>query len=133
MLEVTILSVLQGIAEFLPISSSGHLVLGKSLLGLGDVGIRLDIFLHVGTLFAVCAFYWRIIRRIALGAFGRFFCAFLAGVVFWGKPEDYAGSVILYSIVYNGAYMLPDALICMLVGLVPQIRGLAKAMRQGER
>ena len=40
------------------------------LLGLGDVGIRLDIFLHVGTLFAVCAFYWRIIRRIALGAFG---------------------------------------------------------------
>ena len=70
MLEVTILSVLQGIAEFLPISSSGHLVLGKSLLGLGDVGIRLDIFLHVGTLFAVCAFYWRIIRRIALGAFG---------------------------------------------------------------
>ena len=70
MLEVTILSVLQGIAEFLPISSSGHLVLGKSLLGLGDAGIRLDVFLHVGTLFAVCAFYWRIIRRIALGAFG---------------------------------------------------------------
>ena len=70
MLEVTILSVLQGVAEFLPISSSGHLVLGKSLLGLGDVGIRLDIFLHVGTLFAVCAFYWRLIRRIALGAFG---------------------------------------------------------------
>ena len=70
MIEVAILSVLQGITEFLPISSSGHLVLGKSLLGLGDVGIRLDIFLHVGTLFAVCAFYWRIIRRIALGAFG---------------------------------------------------------------
>ena len=75
----------------------------------------------------------RFLGGIALGAFGRFFCAFLAGVVFWGKPEDYAGSVILYSIVYNGAYMLPDALICMLVGLVPQIRGLAKTMRQGER
>ena len=56
MLEVVILSVLQGVAEFLPISSSGHLVLGKSLLGLGETGIRLDIFLHVGTLIAVFAF-----------------------------------------------------------------------------
>ena len=44
MIEVAILSVLQGVTEFLPISSSGHLVLGKSLLGLGDVGMRLDIF-----------------------------------------------------------------------------------------
>ncbi len=64
MLEVTLLSVLQGVAEFLPISSSGHLVLGKSLLGMGEVGMRLDIFLHVGTLVAVAAFYWAIIWRV---------------------------------------------------------------------
>ncbi len=64
MLEVTLLSVLQGVAEFLPISSSGHLVLGKALLGMGDVGMRLDIFLHVGTLVAVAAFYWAIIWRV---------------------------------------------------------------------
>lgn len=75
----------------------------------------------------------RFLGGIALGAFGRFFCAFLAGVVFWGKPEDYAGSVILYSIIYNGAYMLPDTLICMLVAFVPQIRNLAKTMKWGER
>lgn len=64
MAEVLILSVLQGIAEFLPISSSGHLALGKSLLGLGEAGLRLDIALHVGTLVAVFAFYWTVIRRI---------------------------------------------------------------------
>ncbi len=64
MWDVTLLSVLQGVAEFLPISSSGHLVLGKSLLGMGDVGMRLDIFLHVGTLVAVAAFYWAIIWRV---------------------------------------------------------------------
>ena len=64
MWEVTILSVLQGVAEFLPISSSGHLVLGKALLGMGDLGMRLDIFLHVGTLVAVVAFYWAIIWRV---------------------------------------------------------------------
>ncbi len=64
MFEVIILSILQGIAEFLPISSSGHLVLGRTLLGLGDVGMRLDICLHVGTLIAVFVFYFAVIRRI---------------------------------------------------------------------
>ena len=67
MVEVTILSVLQGVAEFLPISSSGHLVLGKHLLGLQEMGLRLDIFLHVGTLLAVFAFYFSVIRRIVSG------------------------------------------------------------------
>ena len=64
MVEVTLLSVLQGIAEFLPISSSGHLVLGKNLLGMQEMGMRIDIFLHVGTLLAIFAFYFAIIRRI---------------------------------------------------------------------
>ena len=66
MLEVTILSILQGIAEFLPISSSGHLVVAKEFLGLGDVGIRLDVFLHVGTLIAVVLFYFATLRSLAL-------------------------------------------------------------------
>ena len=66
MLKVSILSVLQGVAEFLPISSSGHLVIGKSLLGLGDAGMRLDIFLHVGTLLSIFVFYFAVIRRILI-------------------------------------------------------------------
>lgn len=66
MLESLLLAVLQGIAEFLPISSSGHLVLGKHLLGLGEAGIRLDVMLHVGTLLAVFVFYFSVIRRIVL-------------------------------------------------------------------
>lgn len=66
MIEVTLLSVLQGIAEFLPISSSGHLVLGKGILGMREMGMRIDIFLHVGTLLAIFAFYFAIIRRIVL-------------------------------------------------------------------
>ena len=66
MLNVLFLSILQGIAEFLPISSSGHLVIGKSLLGLGDVGMRLDVFLHVGTLLSIFVFYFAVIRRIVM-------------------------------------------------------------------
>ena len=64
MVEVLILGVLQGVAEFLPISSSGHLVLGKALLGIGDVGMRLDVFLHVGTLLSIFVFYFSVVRRI---------------------------------------------------------------------
>ena len=70
-LKVVALSVLQGVAEFLPVSSSGHLVLGRTILGLGDCGLRLDVFLHVGTLFAVFAFYRSVVWRLAYGAFSR--------------------------------------------------------------
>lgn len=62
--DVTVLSVLQGVAEFLPISSSGHLVIGQHLLGLDVPGMRLDLMLHFGTLVSICVFYWRTIWRI---------------------------------------------------------------------
>ena len=55
-LNVTLLALLQGVAEFLPISSSGHLVIGQHLLGMKDAGLQLDVFLHGGTLLSVFAF-----------------------------------------------------------------------------
>ena len=64
MLEVTILAVLQGVAEFLPISSSGHLVIGQHLLCLDVPGKRLDLLLHLGTLVSIFAFYRATICRI---------------------------------------------------------------------
>lgn len=64
MLEVIILAVLQGVAEFLPISSSGHLVIGQHVLGINEPGMRLDLCLHMGTLLSIFVFYWRVILRI---------------------------------------------------------------------
>ena len=64
--DVTVLSILQGVAEFLPISSSGHLVIGQHLLGLDVPGMRLDLMLHFGTLVSIFAFYWRTIWRITV-------------------------------------------------------------------
>lgn len=57
LLAVLLLAVLQGLAEFLPISSSGHLVLGRHLLDLKDVPLAFDVALHVGTLVAVLVAY----------------------------------------------------------------------------
>lgn len=64
LLESIILGVIQGIAEFLPISSSGHLVIFKKMFGLSDVGIAYDILLHVGTLVAVFVVYWSDIWKL---------------------------------------------------------------------
>ncbi|MBP7638543.1 MAG: undecaprenyl-diphosphate phosphatase, partial [Kiritimatiellae bacterium] len=56
-LDVLLLAVLQGIAEFLPISSSGHLVLAQNLLGLNMPGVRLEVVLHLGTMISIMAYY----------------------------------------------------------------------------
>lgn len=54
-----LLGMLQGVAEFLPISSSGHLALAQNVFGLSDVPLLFDIFLHLATLAAVCLYFWR--------------------------------------------------------------------------
>jgi len=58
LLESIIMGIIQGVAEFLPISSSGHLAIFKALFGLQDVGIAYDVLLHIGTLVAVFIVYW---------------------------------------------------------------------------
>lgn len=58
-LQSIILGLVQGLGEFLPISSSAHLVIAPWALGFVDPGLTYDVALHFGTLFAVLAFFWR--------------------------------------------------------------------------
>lgn len=58
-LQALVLGFVQGVGEFLPISSSAHLVLLPWLLGWPYAGLTFDVALHVGTLVAVVAFFWR--------------------------------------------------------------------------
>jgi undecaprenyl-diphosphatase len=71
-LQSILFGCLQGISEFLPVSSSGHLVLLKHLFGLEDIPRLFDVLLHVATLFVVLVVFWREIGRL-LAALGRFF------------------------------------------------------------
>ncbi len=57
-LHIFILSLIQGLTEFLPISSSGHLVLLPHLFGWQNQGLEMDVALHVGTLIAVLIYFW---------------------------------------------------------------------------
>lgn len=66
MLETIILGLVQGLTEFLPVSSSGHLVLGQELMGLRTGNdIRLEVILHLGTLVAIVIAYREDIVRLA--------------------------------------------------------------------
>jgi undecaprenyl-diphosphatase len=66
-IEALILGVVQGITEFLPVSSSGHLVLLQQIFGVSGSVLLFDTMVHVGTLAAVCIVLWReswgILRR----------------------------------------------------------------------
>jgi undecaprenyl-diphosphatase len=64
-----ILGMVQGLTEFLPISSSGHLVLFQNLLGLKEPEVFFDICLHVGTLLAICIFFFQDLRDISADIF----------------------------------------------------------------
>lgn len=76
-LEALILGALQGITEFLPISSSGHLVIGEEVLGLNVADLKsFDVAVHIGTLLAILVYFWKDIWGMVkafFGLIGRFF------------------------------------------------------------
>ena len=63
-LQAFILGIIQGLTEFLPISSSGHLVLAQHLLGIETPGILLEVVLHMGTLVAILIYYYDDIKQL---------------------------------------------------------------------
>jgi len=65
--HLILLAVVQGITEFLPISSSGHLILLPNALGTEDQGQFLDVAVHVGTLGAVVLYFWSDVKKGILG------------------------------------------------------------------
>ena len=73
-IQAIVLAIVQGLSEFLPISSSGHLILAPHALGWRDQGLAFDVAVHVGTLFAVLGYF-----RQELIAMARAWFASLAG------------------------------------------------------
>ena len=85
LLKAIILGFIQGVAEFLPISSSGHLAIFKNVLGFDtDTGLLFDVLLHLGTLAAVFMVFWKDIWELIKEGFaiiGQFFKS-LSGCLF---------------------------------------------------
>jgi undecaprenyl-diphosphatase len=68
--QTVVLAIVQGLTEFLPVSSTAHLVLFPWLLGWKDPGLTFDVALHAGTLVAVLAYFWRYWLDMVSSIFG---------------------------------------------------------------
>lgn len=71
LIQAVVLGIVQGITEFLPISSDGHLILVPSLLGWARFGLGFDVMLHAGTLLATVLYFRDDVWRIASGLLSR--------------------------------------------------------------
>ena len=68
-LQELIIAIVQGITEFLPISSSGHLILIPKLTDFPDQGPLIDVAVHVGSLLAIILYFWKDVLGLARGGF----------------------------------------------------------------
>ena len=69
-LQALFLALIQGLTEFLPVSSSAHLILPSQLLGWPDQGLAFDVAVHAGTLAAVAVYYRESLTSLLMGVFG---------------------------------------------------------------
>lgn len=67
--QAVVLALIQGLTEFLPVSSSAHLILPSQVLGWPDQGPAFDVAVHLGTLTAVVVYFFADIRRVVVGFF----------------------------------------------------------------
>lgn len=66
LIEIIVLAILQGLTEFLPISSSAHLILPSQMFGWDDQGLAFDVAVHAGSLFAVVLYFRKEVTQMAL-------------------------------------------------------------------
>ena len=114
-IKIVIQGIIQGLTEFLPISSSGHLSVAQHFLGIEESTLVISIVLHLGTLVAVFAAFWRDI----FGMIKEFF--FTIGDIFTGKfswknmndNRRMMFMVIMATLLLVPAYLVKDFFTCM--------------------
>jgi undecaprenyl-diphosphatase len=68
LLQIVVLAIIQGVTEFLPISSSGHLLLVPAVTGWRDQGLLTDVMVHMGSFLAVVVYFWKDCLTLLQGA-----------------------------------------------------------------
>lgn len=109
--QLLLVAFIQGVTEFLPVSSSGHLILLPNLTGMKDQGLTIDVAVHVGTLVAVIVYFWAEVKR-ALAGTGHL----LTGQ--WHTPDARLALGLVIATIP-----------VILLGLVLKVTGMADQMR----
>jgi len=93
LVQAIIMGIIQGVAEFLPISSSGHLSIFKHILKIEvETGLLFDVLLHLGTLIAIFIVYWKDIKELVVEGFkiiGRLLKNVFISILKLGKNKKY--------------------------------------------
>ncbi len=106
-----LVAVVQGLTEFLPVSSSAHLILLPQVTGMEDQGLAIDVAVHVGTLGAVVLYFWADVRKALIG---------IPRVLRWQIDSQEAWLALCLGIA-----TVP----VVLLGLVFKVTGLEEALR----
>ena len=121
--QAVTLGVVQGLTEFLPISSTAHLALVPWMFGWKDPGLTFDVALHVGTLVAVLVYFRDDLRHMAVAWFKSFTARDkadpyqnLAWLVVWGSIPAVIAGVLLDDLVET-TFRSPYVIAAMLIGV----------------
>ena len=112
--NLLLIALIQGLTEFLPVSSSGHLILLPNLTGLADHGQIIDVAAHLGTLGAVILYFWADVS-LALAGLGRL----LRGKI------DTKGAFLALCLIIATVPVIVIGLILKVTGLSEMMRGIA--------
>ncbi len=103
LLQSILMGILQGLTEFLPVSSSGHLALFKNIFNSNtETGLLFDTMLHLGTLVAVCIVYWKDVKNLFTAAFQLLFDIIYNFRAWIGGKKN--GGKVTYRRLINSAY-----------------------------
>jgi undecaprenyl-diphosphatase len=94
LLQAIILGIVQGLTEFIPVSSSGHLIIADKLLGFRAGGLVFDLALHLGTLAALLLYFGRDIKLMLVGENGRRDSRLLRAIAIATLPAVVAGVLL---------------------------------------
>lgn len=122
-MDFIILGLVQGLTEFLPVSSSGHLILAQHLLGLNPPGVASEVMLHLATLLSVLVVYGQDLLKLLLSRNWRYIGALALATAatvalalpFKDRMETFADST--EAVKYVGAFLILTAIVLLLAEL----------------
>ena len=127
--QAVILGVVQGIAEFIPISSSGHLVVLQHVFGIDEPGMTFDIIVHIGSLCAVFAVFWQDILKLIRNPFQKMTLMLILGTL----PAVVVGFTIRQHMhIFNQALILAAAFVFtgVLLLIADNVKHANKTMKE---
>jgi len=114
-IEAVILGLVQGVTEFVPVSSSGHLIIAHELLGVSETGLTFDVALHLGTLLALCLFFYKDICELAVALVRKTARSRLAWLLVLATVPAVIAGVLLEDLASSSFRSLPLVAVNLIV------------------